>query len=48
MTLNKALLGRQPKHSQKFSFISVALHMLVYFRDEDFLGDRNLWMSFCS
>ena len=31
-----------------FSFISVALHMFVYFRDEHFLGDRNLCMALCS
>ena len=28
MTLNKVLLGRQPKHFSSFSRISVALHML--------------------
>ena len=31
-----------------FSFISIALHMFVYFRDENFLGDCSLCMSLCS
>ena len=31
-----------------FSFISVALHMFVYFSDENFLGDHNLCVLFCS
>ena len=34
--------------SSFFSFISVALHMFVYFRDENFLGDCNLCVLFCS
>ena len=31
-----------------FSFISVVLHLFVYFRDGNFLGDRNLCVLFCS
>ena len=31
-----------------FSFISVALHMFVYFSDENFLRDHNLCVLFYS
>ena len=31
-----------------FSFISVALHKFVYFRDGNFLDDYNLCVLFCS